>query len=140
MPSLIPRVPIDLDRRRHLVLDYAAFWMIEQRLRRPYHEIFAADHRFSAEEIVTIVWAGLLDEDPDLTPQQVAKWIAPSNLNAVIAAMTEALKISLPEPEPTVGSNGGEPVASPQGLGLTGSPSGPAPVSIVDAPRPSFGN
>ncbi len=83
--------PIQLDKSRNFRYGMKALSLIEKKLKKPIAKIDMDN--MSIEDMATFVWAGLVHEDRDLTPDKVMDLIdAHSNLAAVMQAMGEAFQ------------------------------------------------
>lgn len=116
------KVSIKLDKTRYLRYDFDALCELEQLYDKSFIEIMTDVFGFSeipAEEdadkeglekkiltrarsiklslIRDFLWAGLLDDDPDLTPKQVSKMIKMPNLPEITAKLLEAVSIAFPK-------------------------------------------
>ena len=84
-------VPVTLGGlTRHLVYDFNALC----RLRDDGVDAFKlGEGQMDDPRIIrSLIWAGLLEENPDLTPQDVGKWIDMSNLPVVAQAFIDAFQ------------------------------------------------
>lgn len=91
-------VPIELDKTRRLRFDMNALAALEEQGVNLFDDDVLSDLAKvikSPRNIRLFVWAGLLHEDPELTPQQVGALIAGDGflpaMNAVAAALEQAL-------------------------------------------------
>lgn len=101
----IKPIPITLDKPRTLLYDFNAFVELED----IYGDVKTALGGLSDLKVKTIrdmIWAGLIHEDESLTPKQVGKMLHVLNLEEIATKITEALGISLPEPEVGPGKPG----------------------------------
>lgn len=100
---------------RTIRYDGNALFEIEERLGRPIAEL--ADIIVSAKTIRTLLWAGLLHEDPKLTEHSVGSWIGGGGtpINEAMEAVGEALADAFggadtdggrPTTPPTMGAHG----------------------------------
>lgn len=84
-------VSIQLDKIRNLRFGMQAIMRVEQKLNKPFSAIdFEKEMKFT--EIVDVIWAGLVHEDPSLTPDKVAELIDDhSDIQTVMEKMGEAM-------------------------------------------------
>jgi len=104
-PTAVRR-PIELDRTRHLLYDFNAMAAIEEAAGLPGSTITAAFWKnISAKHAIVALWAGLLDDDPALTLEDVKKLIRAKNPMWIVEQITLAWGESEPEkaedPNPT---------------------------------------
>lgn len=83
-------VPIKLDKVRNFRYGMKAISLIEKKFKKPISKI---DYdNLTMEDAAVIIWAGLVHEDKDLTPDKVMELIDEySNLTDAMGAMSEAL-------------------------------------------------
>lgn len=94
----LPSVPLDIEEKeRHLRLDFGAIKRIEDALAKPFAEIGAQP---STQDMVTMIWACLCHEDPDLTVEHVAGLIGPANMEYVVQQFTACIAAGQPEGGP----------------------------------------
>ncbi len=101
----IKPIPITLDKPRTLYFDFNAFIELEE----IYGDIKTAlegVEGLKLKPIRDMIWAGLIHEDEQLTPKQVGKMLNMANIHEIASKITEALGISLPEPEAKPGKPG----------------------------------
>ena len=147
MPSVVPLIPIMLDKERHLYFDHAAIMGVEA----PLTQLWGREYNFyaamrslahaceigdpgalSLNNVSILLWQGCRREDPQLTLAQVqdalpcTDWLA---LMALVAKLMEAWNAAYPPPsalpEAEVTENG------PLG-GSIGNTFGPMAVSISE--------
>jgi hypothetical protein len=94
----VKKIPVQLDKERHLVFDLNAFCEIEDKF-GSITEAFKALENVSMKAIRTLLWAGLLHEDESLTEKEVGKMIDIANISELAKAVTEAMNTALPEPK-----------------------------------------
>ena len=95
-PVRVKKVPVTLDKERHLVYDMNAFCELEERfgtIQQAMEEL----QKGSLKAIRTALWAGLVHEDEGLTEKQVGSMIGVVDLKDVAKAMAEAIQAALPE-------------------------------------------
>lgn len=86
--SPIQPVPVTLDKPRSLRYDAFALMMAERKLGKP---IARLDYE-SLETTLTILWAGLVHEDPRLTVEEVARFVNPGEFGEISQKITEAME------------------------------------------------
>lgn len=85
--------PIQLDKARNFKYGMKAISLIEKKLGAPIGKIDT--NNLTIEDTATIIWAGLVHEDPQLTPEKVVDLIDEySDIQTVIEAMVEALQVA----------------------------------------------
>ncbi len=110
--STVPLIPIDLDKPRHLRLGMRAHFLAEQELRR-----LSGDPTFSLlalmnagtigfTELMVLLWAGLLHEDPPLTLAQAQDLMDFSDLDTLTLKMVEAWRVGINVTVPQDDGNG----------------------------------
>jgi hypothetical protein len=129
MPSIIPSIPIDLDRRRYLRLTNWAkcqaeralcdYWGKEMSL---YDALIRSPMR--ANDLAIMFWQALLEDDPSLTLHEATNLMDYATTEVVMNAVVQAWNISTPADTPAEqGSHGADPFGSASGVS-TGLPSG----------------
>lgn len=93
----IPSVEVNLDKPRKLMYDFNALILIEEYtgqklVNRPKG---SEDWTPSTKDIRTLIWAGLIAEDPELTELEVGRLMTAENLPILTLAMNEAVKLAL---------------------------------------------
>lgn len=89
-------VPVDLDRPRNLLFTVAALRKIcaaadERDMRKAIGKLLS-EGEFELGGAVTLLWAGLLHEDPTLTQDQLEQVLTPGRLVRAQAALRKALQ------------------------------------------------
>jgi len=118
MPSIIPSIPIDLDRRRHLRLTNWAkcqaeraicdYWGKELSL---YDALMRSPMR--ANDLAIMFWQALTHEDPGLTLHEATDLMDYARPEAILEAVVQAWNISTPQDAAApAGTNGADPFAS----------------------------
>lgn len=92
------KVPVDLDKRRHLVYDLNSFAELEERF-GSIDEAMEEIRKGKIKSIRLVLWLGLLNDDPELTEQQTGSIILIPELPMLTDKIFEAIGVSLPEPE-----------------------------------------
>lgn len=97
-PILDLKVPIKLDRLRHLKIDFNALATIEKAGGR---SIITPEswQQMGIKDVRTMLRASLQHEDPALTDQQVGRLIHTGNMKTVVEKMGEAWKLAFNGPE-----------------------------------------
>ena len=90
------RIPIDLDKPRTLLFDLNAFAELEDKF-GSLDQAFQKMQQGSVKATRTLLWAGLLHEDENLTERQVGAMISLTNVEKIMEQITEALTAALPE-------------------------------------------
>lgn len=115
---VVQTIPIMLDKERHLLYTWAAFSKAELELKKlkgvptTALEVFknltslntVDEHgntevdftKVSMTDLLVLVWAGLLHEDPKLTLEKIGDNLLFSDLSRVLMAVTTAISSSLP--------------------------------------------
>lgn len=84
------KVPVFLDRLRHLKFDLNSLCVLEEKfgnIEKALQEL----ERGVMRAVRVILWAGLCHEDPDLTEEDVGKLVNIDNLDMVGIALLKAL-------------------------------------------------
>jgi hypothetical protein len=122
MPSIIPSIPIDLDRRRYLRLTNWAkcqaeralcdYWGKEMSL---YDALMRQPMR--ANDLAIMFWQALLADDPSLTLHEAVDLMDYATPDVVMDAVVKAWNTSTPA-ETTAGqeTNGADPFGSASGV------------------------
>jgi hypothetical protein len=92
----VKKIPVMLDKERHLVFDLNAFCELEDKYGGQ-KEALEALNSGSFKAIRAFLWAGLLHEDENITEKQVGSWITMDNISEISDRITEAMKNALPE-------------------------------------------
>jgi hypothetical protein len=74
-------VEVELDKVRKIFFDLNALGELEERLGVPLDEL--QNVKLSIKNVRTLIWAGLIHEDEDLTEQYVGKLVHVGNLQHV---------------------------------------------------------
>lgn len=92
--------PIELDKARNLRYGMKALDLIEKKFCKNLSSIDFEN--LTIEQTVTIVWAGLVHEDKDLTPGKLLDIIDASNIkfDVIAEAMNKALNEAFGDPDP----------------------------------------
>lgn len=86
-----PTVPIELDKPRHLCMDFNAIAAIEEKTGRNLLKKGGWDD-MSTRDLRAVIWACLLTEDPALTIEQVGAMIHMGNMEYLTGKFGELLQ------------------------------------------------
>lgn len=89
-------VSVELDKPRTILFDLNAFAELED-VYGSMENTFAAMQAGSMKAARTMLWAGLLHEDENLTPRQVGRLVTMDNMESVLDAISRALLDAMPE-------------------------------------------
>ena len=89
-------IPLALDKPRTLKFDLNAFAELEE-VYGSMEQAFAAMQSGSMKAARTLLWAGLLHEDENLTPRKVGAMVTLENLEGVMDSITTALLEAMPQ-------------------------------------------
>ena len=96
MPSLVPSVPITLDRERNLRLDNAALFRAERELSKVWNrkvsvlQTLIDPETLGLNDLSILLWCGLLHEDSDLSLSQVQDAMTVQNFATYLDALYTA--------------------------------------------------
>lgn len=133
----VKMIPILLDKPRHILLNMQAVYRFEQELAKVYGEKRVSLPKImrsgdlSMTELLHLIWAGLLHEEPTLTIEKVSALIATVPTRQIDLLLGEALR-----EQAGGGAPAEDPTMAPSGIG---SGSGVAPASSSTSPTPSSG-
>jgi hypothetical protein len=88
-------VVVELDRKRVMVLDFAAMKAFTKARGKKIHEADEGD----PDDQSALIWCSLLDDDPDITIAQVDKLLHIGNIGYVSNKFAELFGGSMPEPD-----------------------------------------
>ena len=135
MPSVVPPIPIDLDRRRVLRMNNRAIFQSEIELTKLWNRkvnvlsvLVNADQTLTLNDIAIFLWQALLDEDPSLTLPEVQDMMDVTKLDVIVTAILQAWNVATAPAEP-VGPGEGAAQSDPLPTPSTGRVSGPTAVS-----------
>ena len=97
MSNLVPLVKIKLDKVRHLRLDLNAMVAYEQ---ASGESISTVGLNPSIEQIRCLLWACLLHEDKELTPEAVGAMVHAGNFVEIAETLTKTFEVVKPEGGP----------------------------------------
>ena len=83
-----------LDKERHLILNLNAMILYEEKTGK---RIWDIGKDMSITEMRTLLWACLVQEDPDLDTETVGHWVDISNLNDIRKALFQTYSEAMPE-------------------------------------------
>jgi len=135
MPSVVPLIPITLDKLRHLRMTNRAIFQSELELNKLWNRkvnilsvIVNADQTMTLNDLAIFLWQALLDEDPSLTLPEVQDMMDMTKLDVIVTAILQAWNPATAPAEPArpgeVASQN-DPLPTPS----TGHVSGPMVVS-----------
>ena len=134
MPSVVPLIPITLDRPRHVRLGNPAIFQAELELSKLWGKrcslfnVLAND--LGLNDLSIILWQGLLHEDPRLTLAYVQEHVMDmAKLTDIIEAVLQAWNAATAPAVPGVALNGEVVDTDPLPDGSTGKVSGLSAVS-----------
>jgi hypothetical protein len=140
--SIVPLIPIDLDKPRHLRLDISALCNAERDLSDFWGKktsVYAVllDVPIGINDLSILVLHGLRHEDPTLSLPEVRGMLNHTTIPVVFQAVTDAWTKATQAAEPDAA---GDPSpADPSPTLSTGASSGPTGVSTLASPSLSFG-
>jgi hypothetical protein len=140
--SIVPLVPIVLDKPRHLRLDVAALCQAERDLSDLWGKktsVYAVllDVPIGINDLCILVLHGLRHEDPTLSLPEVRGMLNHTTIPAVFQAVTDAWTKATRAAEPGAAEEAAP--ADPWPTASTGANSGPTPASSLGSVIPSFG-
>jgi hypothetical protein len=141
--SIVPLIPIMLDKPRHLRLDIAALCNAERDLSELWGKktsVYAVllDVPMGINDLSILVLHGLRHEDPTLSLPEVRGMLNHASIPAVFQAVTDAWTKATRAAEPGAAEEGAP--ADPWPTSSTGASSGPTPVSTSGSATPSSGD
>lgn len=140
MPSIVPGIPLMLDKERHLRLDIGGLLLAEREMERLWGReinlftVIASPTGLGLNNVSILLWVALLPEDPALTLLRVQDLLNPSQIGDVVTALFAAWNAAWPLPVPDA-----EPPARPLASASTGDDSGAPPASTLASVMPSSG-
>lgn len=100
MPSLVPPIPVQLDRERHLRLDNAALFRAERELSRVWQrkvsvlQTLIDPETLGLNDLSILLWCGLLHEDHDLSLSQVQDAMTVQHFATYLDAIYQAWNLA----------------------------------------------
>jgi hypothetical protein len=92
----VQKVPITLDKERHLAFDLNAFCELEERF-GTIQAAFDALQKGSVKTIRSMLYVGLLHEDESITEKYVGSLVSISNIQEIAKKIAEAITANLPQ-------------------------------------------
>ncbi|NVM56423.1 MAG: hypothetical protein HWN66_22185 [Candidatus Helarchaeota archaeon] len=97
-------IKMNLDKERTLKYRFRAIKLLEEKFEVPFGQldkVFADTSKLKVDDIITLIWAGLIHEQKDLTHEQVYAMLDESDYSFmdVIALFAKGFGISTPELE-----------------------------------------
>jgi hypothetical protein len=141
-PRIIKEVPIILDKERHLRLPFWALKKFQAETGvNPWDHSRVWSYPPDMDALVALIWCGLLDEDPDLTLEQVERMpnMDFGNIHYLRYCLDECWGENQPKPDAlgSVGERATDPNPRPQAP--IGSTIGPLRGMTSDSPTESSG-
>jgi hypothetical protein len=152
-PSIVPLIPVELDRPRHLLFRKRdvrqAEVVFEQELGKP-RTFFTAlmqlmevlrsgdPTALSTNNITVLYWLGLRHEDPTLTLEDVEDMLPINTPGALIPLVVKLFEAWQAQSPPTPVAEAEVAPAEPP-LASTGPAIGPLPASVLDLPVSNSG-
>lgn len=95
-------IKMQLDKERTLKYRFRAIKLLEEKFDTPFGQldkVFSDTEKLKVDDIITLIWAGLIHEDKDLTHDQVYQMLDESDYSFmdVIALFAKGFGISTPE-------------------------------------------
>ena len=98
--NIRPAVPIELDKKRHLLLDLNAMVAFEEETGKNLFDdkvSKAFSTSFSPKDLRALLWACLLHDDENLTIRQVGSWIHTGNMGDIAGKLATAWSEAMPK-------------------------------------------
>jgi hypothetical protein len=111
-PRIIKPIPIQLDRERHLVMDFTAMEAFEAETGLSAWSREAWDGR--PRHIGLLLWAALLHEDPELTFDVIRPYLTMANLSYLTERLGELWGETMPEADATTAEAEGDADPNPR--------------------------
>lgn len=92
----VTTISVVLDKPRSLCYDLNALIALEE-IDGTVNEVMEKLQKGSLKAVRSLLWAGLLREDPDITMQQVGAMIDMNSLPIIAEAITKAVEGAMPE-------------------------------------------
>lgn len=115
-PRVTPPVSIVLDRERHMRLDFAGMVAFEEETGLSPWAASVWSGNPSPKVLSTLIWAALIDEDPDLMLSDVRRMpgMELSNFGYLMDRLADLWGETMPEPEPVAAGVEGDEAPNPQ--------------------------
>lgn len=107
-------VNITLDKQRRIRLGFMALEALESVEGNGLEALKRMNHNMSVRLIRNILWAGLLEDDPEITPEQVSKILNDFDLGEVLEKLLEAVNGALDRKNEPTGEEKTNPEQEPQ--------------------------
>jgi hypothetical protein len=98
-------IVLDLDRPRTLRVDYSTIILFENQTKVSFQKAFS-EEGFSFRYYRDLIWAGLVHQDPELTPKEVEGLVSQApgktygeKMAYVINAISAVLEVAMPKKE-----------------------------------------
>ncbi len=97
-------IKMKLDKERILKYRFRSIKLLEEKFKVPFgqlDQVFSDTAKLSVDDIITLIWAGLIHEDKDLTHEQVFDMLDASDYSFmdVINLFAKGFGVSTPELE-----------------------------------------
>ena len=92
----VQEIEVNFDRVRHIRYDLNALGILDERF-GSINEAFEELGKMKAKAITTMLWAGLIHEDEELTEKYVGSLIGMGNIAEIMSIISETLGVALPE-------------------------------------------
>lgn len=118
-------VPITLDKRRNMLIDFNALALIEERTGRSIMEANVWSS-MKVGEIRLVLWAALTHEDEAITEEHVGSLVSVAAIPYVVSKVSQAFQLSLsqqtatPVPQPQQAARPLAQLPQPQPAAITG--------------------
>jgi hypothetical protein len=94
---------VELDKKRTLMFDLNSFAEIEEKY-GSFDDAIAQLEKGSVKALRTLLWAGLIHEDENLTEKQVGSMLDMTKMQEVSQTLVAAIGDNVPEAEPEEGN------------------------------------
>ena len=129
MPSLIPGIPIDLDRPRTVRLDNRAIFTCELELSKlwgkklSFYTVLSDRETLGVNDLSVMLWQGLRHEDAALTLAEVQEFLPLWKLPSIVTVLFQAWNAATEDPDapaPAHSDTGGDDPLAPSPGGTSG--------------------
>lgn len=143
-------ITVELDKPRTLILDFNAFAAFREATGKELPDLVSGLYKFDEQtgaliadkaawmtsgQILAMVWAGLLHEDPSLTMQQVGRYMSGRNHTELFAAALESMNGNEEKTaDPTLDAAMENPNPLNRGTGTGSDPSVASSLELVTTP------
>ena len=97
MGAAAPKVPIELDKPRHMQFTFGVAERFEEHTGKDFAEVSEDLSKLSFKDIVTMLWLTLAVEDKELTREVARDLFHFKNLQEYLDKLGEVLNVSTPE-------------------------------------------